>query len=139
MFVMHDRPSTSIFMWRATIASGTVDIPTASAPIVQLQAQPLGPDTVDDVHHARQLMQLHRQRLRLAIAVAPRRGGGIDPEADGVEAKRPRLVADHFHPAVLLADEERLEVRRQRAELGLAAFGDIDDRDREPPRIRCIQ
>ena len=34
MFVMHEMPSTSILMWRAAIASGTVDIPTASAPIV---------------------------------------------------------------------------------------------------------
>ena len=34
MLVMHEIPSTSIPMWRAAIASGTVDIPTASAPIV---------------------------------------------------------------------------------------------------------
>ena len=35
MFVMHEMPSTSMPMWRATIASGTVDMPTASAPIVR--------------------------------------------------------------------------------------------------------
>ena len=35
MLAMHEMPSTSIPMWRATIASGTVDIPTASAPIVR--------------------------------------------------------------------------------------------------------
>ena len=35
MFVMHEMPSTSIPMWRATIASGTVDMPTASAPIAR--------------------------------------------------------------------------------------------------------
>ena len=32
MLVMHEMPSTSSPMCRATIASGTVDIPTASAP-----------------------------------------------------------------------------------------------------------
>ena len=35
MLVMHEMPSTSMPMWRATIASGTVDMPTASAPIVR--------------------------------------------------------------------------------------------------------
>ena len=35
MLVMHEMPSTSIPMCRATIASGTVDMPTASAPIVR--------------------------------------------------------------------------------------------------------
>ena len=34
MFVMHEIPSTSTPMWRATMASGTVDMPTASAPMV---------------------------------------------------------------------------------------------------------
>ena len=33
MFVMHEMASTSMPMWRATIVSGTVDMPTASAPI----------------------------------------------------------------------------------------------------------
>ena len=35
MLVMHEMPSTSMPMWRATIASGTVDMPTASAPSVR--------------------------------------------------------------------------------------------------------
>ena len=35
MLVMHEIPSTFRPMWRATIASGTVDMPTASAPIVR--------------------------------------------------------------------------------------------------------
>jgi hypothetical protein len=33
-FVMHEMPSTYMPMCRATIASGAVDMPTASAPIV---------------------------------------------------------------------------------------------------------
>ena len=35
MFEMHEMPSTSMPMWRATMASGTVDMPTASAPSVR--------------------------------------------------------------------------------------------------------
>ena len=35
MFVMHDRPSTRIPMCRAAMTSGTVDMPTASAPRVR--------------------------------------------------------------------------------------------------------
>jgi len=34
-FEMHEMPSTSRPMWRAAIASGTVDIPIASAPMVR--------------------------------------------------------------------------------------------------------
>ena len=35
MLVMHEMPATSMPMCRATIASGTVDIPTASAPMTR--------------------------------------------------------------------------------------------------------
>ena len=35
MFVMHEMPRTRTPMWRAAITSGTVDIPTASAPIAR--------------------------------------------------------------------------------------------------------
>ena len=35
MLVMHEMPSTSMPMWRAAIASATVDMPTASAPMVR--------------------------------------------------------------------------------------------------------
>ena len=35
LFVMHESPSTSTRMCRAAIASGTVDMPTASAPMAR--------------------------------------------------------------------------------------------------------
>ena len=39
MLVMQDTPSTSSPMWRAAIASGTVDMPTASAPMVRTRSK----------------------------------------------------------------------------------------------------
>ena len=110
------------------------------APIVELQPQRgRRPHAVDDVHDARKLIQLRRQRLHLAIAVAAFGGGGVGPEAHRVEAQRQRLVANHLHPPVVFPDEDRLDVRRQRAELVKAVSVDVDERDRQTTAVRFVQ
>ena len=42
LFVITDIPKHSMSMWRATMTSGTVDIPTASPPITRIQLYSAG-------------------------------------------------------------------------------------------------
>ena len=85
------------------------------APIVEQQAHARRPaHAVDDVGDARDLVQAARS------APAPRDRAwhrsaavGVGPVAHGVEAQRLRFVADHLGAPVLLADQQRLELRRR--------------------------
>ena len=97
----------------------------ARAALVEHQADGiLAADAVDDMGDARDLVEPRGQHLDFGVAVALLGGGGVVPVAHGVEAQRMRFVADHLGAPVLLADEERLEVRRQRQELRFVPFAD---------------
>src|SRR3990167_2974389 len=98
----------------------------ARALVVEHQAQRIGrPRAVDDVRDGGGVIQLGCETLHFGVGVARGGRGGIIPPAHRVEAQRVRLVADYLGDPVLLADEQRPELARQRDELGFLPLGEI--------------
>src|ERR1051325_9730299 len=79
------------------------------------------------------------RRTPLTIGVTFLGGAGISPVTHRVVAPRLRFVADHLAATVVLAREQRRELRGERLELAFAPLVDVDQRDRQPAVVRAAQ
>jgi len=112
----------------------------ARPPVVQREPRRIrAPYAVDDVGHARDLVQRRRQPLHFDVAVAALGRRGCHPVSHGVKTRRHPLITEDLCSSVTLALEDRLEGPGERVKLGFVTFGHVDQRDRQPSAIRFGQ